>query len=145
MLLCIRFLSRSCRIVRGLYCRVCHAAEYYQKYCRRHKRAAPYPILNHTRITFPAHNAYCELTKRAGINVQKKTRRPPDRRPKHVAAKGDSRYTVEIIQQTSREKWMQLTQQNNLPALALHRRSQCAQRWVTRKFLLKPTPGNPSA
>jgi len=127
----IRFLSGSCRIVRGLYCSVCHSAEYYQKQCRCQKRAAPYPIFNHARITFPAHNTYRKLTQGSGINVQKKTRCPPDRSPKHVAAKPDSRYAVEIVQQASREKWMQLTQQNNLPALALHRRSQYAQRCVT--------------
>ena len=145
MLASIRFLSGSCRIVRSLYCSVCHSAEYYQKQCRRHKRASPYPVLNHARITFPAHNSNCKLTQRAGINVQKKTRRPPDRCPKHVAAKRDSRYAVKIIQQARWEKWMQLTQQNNLPALAFYCRPQCAQGRVTGKFLLKPASSDPSA
>src|SRR4029079_11872380 len=107
MLASIRFLSGARRIVRGLYCSVGHSTEDYQKQYSRHKRASPDPILNHARITFPAHDAYCKLTKRAGINIQEKTRCPPERRPKHVAGKADSRYTVEIVQQASREKWMQ--------------------------------------
>src|SRR5262245_25876237 len=38
---------------------------------------------------------------------------------------------------------MKLTQQNNLPALALYRRPQCAQHRVLGKLLLKPSPGDP--
>src|SRR4029077_8922580 len=127
----IRFLSWSCRIVRSLYCGVCQAAEHYQKECGRHKRASPYPILNHARITFAPHNAHCKLTQGAGVNVQKKTRRPSDRRPKHVGAKRDSCNAVKIIQQARWEKWMQLTQQNNLPAFAFYRRPQRTQCWIT--------------
>ena len=141
----VRFLFGFCRILRGLYRGVCHAAEHYQKECRRHKCASPYPIFDHAGITFAPHNPHCKLTQGAGVNVQKKTRRPPDRRPKHVGAKRDSRYPVKIIQQARWEKWMQLTQQNNLPALAFYCRPQCAQGRVTGKFLLKPASSDPSA
>src|SRR5439155_19552028 len=37
---------------------------------------------------------------------------------------------------------MQLAQENDLPALAFHGGAQCANRWVTGKFSLKPPPGD---
>src|SRR5437868_5326793 len=68
----VRVLCWSFRIVRSLYCGICHAAEHYQKQCCSYKRASPYPILNHARITFAPHNAHCKLTQGAGVNIQKK-------------------------------------------------------------------------
>ena len=67
----IRFLFEPCRIVRGSKRAVCHAAEHDQKQCCSYERASPYPILNHARITFPAHNAYCKLTQRAGTENER--------------------------------------------------------------------------
>src|SRR6476660_4656085 len=40
---------------------------------------------------------------------------------------------------------MQLTQENDLPALAFNGGAQCADRWVSGKFSLKPPPGDRSA
>src|SRR4030095_8604051 len=145
MVASVRFLLGAHRTVRSLYCGIGHAAEHHQKQCCGDKCASPYPIFDHAGITFARHNAHRKLTQGADVNVQKKTRRPPDRRPKHVGAKRDSRYAVKIIQKARCEKWMQLTQQNNLPALAFYRRPQCAQGWVTGKFLLKPSSGDTSA
>src|SRR5581483_4446325 len=126
------------RIMSGLDGGVGYPAKHNEKQGCRHKHASPQPILDHPRVTFPAHNPHGKLTQRTGVDIQENARRPPKRGPKHVTTKPNPRYTIEIIQQTGRKKWMQLTEQNNFPALTFNSRSQRAQRWVARKLLLKP-------
>src|SRR5437660_12825848 len=120
---------------------MCNPYQHDQQQYGRHEDTSPDPVLDCSRVIFTTHDSDCKLPERPNVNIQKQPRHPADRRPEHVRAKSNPCQAVKIIEQARRKTRVQLTQQDNFPALTFNSTIQGAQRWVTQESLLKPSSG----